>query len=198
MLLPALSTAADFAEGQHYRRIETPQPTSSPDKVEVVELFWYGCPHCFRLEPTMNRWVAEGMPGNVQFVRMPAVLNPAWTVHARAYYAGEQLGVADRLHEDLFAAIHVQGRRLSTPDSLADFYAEHGVDRDAFMRAFKSFAVDAKLRRAAELGRGYGARGVPAVVVNGKYLTSVSLAGGQQELVEVINHLVVMESQPAS
>lgn len=194
-LVPAVGAAppaADFDEGIEYQRIVPAQPTEDPAKVEVVEMFWYGCPHCYRFEPFVERWLAKA-PKHVRFMRVAAPLNPSWVVHARAYYAAEALGVIDRIHKPLLDAIHKERRRLNTEDALAAFFTEHGVDERDFRRAFHSFAVETKVRRARDLARRYGVNSVPAVVINGKYRTDGTLAGGYERLLQVIDFLVAKE-----
>ncbi|MFA7096531.1 MAG: thiol:disulfide interchange protein DsbA/DsbL [Gammaproteobacteria bacterium] len=182
-----------FDEGIEYQLINPPQPTTNPAKVEVVELFWYGCPHCFVFEPHLNAWL-ERKPANVEFIRIPATLNPGWAIHARAYYTAEVLGVLDKIHEPLFHAMHVQKRRLNNEAELAAFFAAQGVSEEDFRKTFNSFAVETKLRRAAGLVQRYGVSGVPAVVINGKYRTDGSLAGSYENLLQVMDYLIQKES----
>jgi thiol:disulfide interchange protein DsbA len=196
LLMPLLAFAAGpvkYQEGQAYQRILPAQPTANPQKVEVVEVFWYGCPHCHRFQPYVERWLL-GEPENVEFVRLPAILSEKWAIHARAYYAAEALGVLERIHPKLFDAIHVDKERLDTEKSLADFFARQGVDRAAFLEAFNSFAVNSKVSRARELTRRYGIEGTPAVVINGKYRTSPASAGSFETLIDIMDHLVDREA----
>lgn len=168
----ALARAADpsappsFEEGKDYIRLPNPVPTSAPDKVEVVELFWYGCPHCYELEPTVREWLKR-KPDHVVFVRIPVAFGPTWEAGARAYYAAEALGVLEKMHPPLFEAMH----RKSHPseDELAAIFAEQGVDQEAFRKAYNSFTTETQLRRGNQLAQRYGSRGVPMVIVNGKY-----------------------------
>ncbi len=195
LFVPALAQGADFVEGANYQRIVPAQPTDAKGKIEVVELFWYGCPHCHRFQPYMERW-AKRLPDDVEYRRMPAVLAQHWAIHARAYYAAEALGVLEQTHQPLFEAIHSEKRRLDSEERLASFFAEHGVSKDDFKKAFKSFAVDAKLRRAREMTRRYEARATPSVVVNGKYILSTDNARGNfNTMIRIINHLVEQERQ---
>lgn len=196
LLMPLLSFAAGpvkYQEGQAYQRIVPAQPTANPQKVEVVEVFWYGCPHCHRFQPYVERWLL-GEPENVEFVRLPAILSEKWAIHARAYYAAEALGVLERIHPKLFDAIHVDKERLDTEQSLADFFVRQGVDREAFLEAFNSFAVNSKVSRARELTRRYGIEGTPAVVINGKYRTSPAAAGSFETLIDIMDYLVAREA----
>jgi thiol:disulfide interchange protein DsbA len=190
-LAPATATES-FDEGIEYQLIVPPQPTSTPDKVEVVEMFWYGCPHCFHLEPEMKDWLKH-KPENVEFVRIPAILNPEWAIHARTYYAAEVLGVLDKIHDPLFNALHVERQRLFDLDSIAAFFAKHGVPEEDFRKAYHSFAVEVKLRRAQRLTRAYGINGVPAMIINGKYRTDATLGNGTQGMFRVVDFLVAQE-----
>jgi thiol:disulfide interchange protein DsbA len=193
-LLPLAAAAATYKEKIHYELVQPPQPTTTKDKVEVVEMFWYGCPHCNALEPYVNRWLKR-KPANVEFVRIPAVFRPTWELHARAFYTAEILGVLDKTHSAMFEAIHQQKRRLNTEQELMEFFAEHGVKNEDFKRVFHSFAVEAKVRRAKDLSQRYGISGVPSIIVNGKYRTGAQLAGGNANIFKVVNFLVEKESK---
>lgn len=184
----------DYDEGIDYQRVTPPQPTRSADKVEVVELFWYGCPHCHQLEPQLHAWL-ERQPDHVEFVRLPAILNPGWELLARAYITAELLGVVDQVHTPLFDRIHVKrDSKLQNEDGLAAFFAEHGVDEDKFRATFHSFAAMTRVNQAKLMTRRYGINGVPSMVVNGKYRTSANLAGGSHSgLLRVVDHLVAQE-----
>ena len=189
-LLIGFSAQAEYDEGIEYKRISPPVPVEVPaGKIEVVELFWYGGPHCFRFEPLLEAWVKK-LPKDVVFRRIPAVFNPRWALHAKAYYTAELLKVLDRMHPVLFDAIHVQRRKLATPDALRALFAEHGVAPKDFDRVFNSFAVDVKLRRAAELTRRYGIDGVPTLVVQGTFRTDGPLANGHQGMLRITDYLI--------
>lgn len=183
-----------FAAGDGYEMVTPPQPTTTKDKVEVVELFWYGCPHCYRLEPYVKRWLKK-KPANVKFVRMPGMFRPSWEIHGRAYYTAEILGVVDKVHEPMFEAIHEQKRRLNNEAAIMALFKQHGVSEKDFKRVFRSFAVETKLRRAKDMGRRYGIKGVPAIIVNGKYRTSPQEAGGNAKIFRVVNKLIKQESK---
>ncbi len=197
MNLVSVSTvfAAQYEEGIHYERVVPAQPTSTVDKVEILEIFWYGCPHCFRFEPFAERLLRK-MPENSQFVRLPGIFRPSWENHARAFYAAELLGIFDKIHKPLFSAIHLEKRKMDTEEELADFFSTHGdIDKAEFIKTFKSFAVETRLRRAKTMTSRYGIDGVPAVVVNGKYRVSARGAGSNAEMVKVIRFLVEKENQ---
>jgi thiol:disulfide interchange protein DsbA len=181
-----------YVSGRHFQPIKPPQPVATPGKLEVIEVFWYGCPHCYDFEPYIDRWQA-GKPSDVELRRMPAVFRKEWQVHARAYYAAEALGVLDKVHAALFKALHEEKHRLGDEASLAAFFGEHGVKPEDFSGAFNSFAVEGKVTQAMQLVPKYGVTGVPAVVVNGKYLTSASMAGSFDETLKVIDFLLDLE-----
>lgn len=194
-LLPGLALAAPtYKEKIHYERVLPAQPTSTDKKVEVVEVFLYTCPHCNNLEPYVHRWLKK-IPAEAQFVRMPAVFRPQQELHARAYYAAEILGVLDKTHPAMFEAIHQQKRHLQTDADIQKLFAEHGVSEKDFNRVFRSFAVEAKIRRAKDMSQRYGIPGVPALVVNGKYRTGARLAGGNANIFRVVDYLVDTESK---
>lgn len=189
-----LASASSAMAAQGYEMVTPAQPTTSKDQVEVVELFWYGCPHCYKLEPFVERWLKR-KPKNVKFVRMPGVFRDSWKIHARAYYTAEILGVVDKVHKPMFEAIHDQKRRMNDEASIMGLFNAHGVSSKDFKRVFNSFAVETKLRRAKDMGSRYGARGVPAIIVNGKYRTGAQTAGGNAKVFKVVNQLVKQESK---
>ena len=181
-----------FVEGVDYQLIEPAVPTSDPAKVVVTEIFWYGCPHCFRFEPFVEKW-AESIPDGVVFEQVPSAINAAWTVHARAYYAFKMMGVQEQLHKKLFNAIHVQRQRLNNLDSIARFVAEQGLDEKEFRKQYASFPVETLIRKGKQKELHYGLEGVPTVIVNGKYRTSGVMAGNFSRLLQIIDFLVAEE-----
>ena len=193
LLVVTNSPADEFVAGQHYQEVKPAVATSvAAGKVEVLELFWYGCPHCYAFEPQLSEWV-KNKPDYVEFVRVPAVFAHNWELHARAYYAAQQLGVLEKVHQPLFNAIHSQGRKVGTEEELAQFFADQGVDAEAFKKAYNSFDVDTKTRHAIALTREYGITGVPALIVNGKYRTSAQEAGDLTTLLKVVESLADKE-----
>jgi thiol:disulfide interchange protein DsbA len=184
--------AVQLVEGQNYVLVSPPQPTSTKNKIEVRELFWYGCPHCFHLEPYVKRWL-KTKPANVEFVRMPAVLNPSWELLARAYYTAQILGIVDKIHTPLFDAIHQKRQRMNSEGEIMEFFKKFGVPEDKFRRIFRSFAVETKIRRSRDMGLRYGARGVPTVIVNGKYRTGAEEAGSPSKVFKVVDQLIKLE-----
>jgi protein dithiol oxidoreductase (disulfide-forming) len=184
-----------FALGTHYMRLSPTQPTSSnPDQVEVAEVFWYGCPHCFAFDPLLEEW-RQRQPDYVNFVRVPAVWNALLQVHARAFYTAEALGKGAEVHTEFFREIHERGNRLDSEAALQEFFGRFNVDAAAFKTAFDSFAVQTKLQRADELNRRYRIESVPTIVVNGKYTTDAPQVGSYEALIEVVDELVAAERE---
>jgi len=188
------AVAESYKEGVQYEAVTPPQPTSTKDKVEVVEMFWYGCPHCYRLEPLVEKWLKK-IPKNAEFVRIPAIFRPQWELHARVYYTAEILGVLDKTHRAFFDAIHGERKQMASEEEIMKFFEGVGVKNEEFKRVFKSFAVEAKVRRAKDMSVRYGIKGVPTVIVNGKYRTGAQLAGGQNNVFKVVNFLVDQEAK---
>ena len=184
--------AQQFVEGKDYVKVNTPVKSANPDKVMVTEMFWYGCPHCFRFEPYVDKW-RQTMPEGADFELLPSVLNPGWMEHARAYFALQQMGATDKVHKKLFNAIHLQRKRLNSIDTLAAFVAQQGVNEKEFRDHYHSFPVDTLVRKSRQKEKKYGHQGVPAVIVNGKYRTSGSMAGSNARMIEVIDYLVKKE-----
>ena len=173
--------AVALQPGLHYELLATAQPTESGKKIEVIEFFWYACPHCYNLQAPLADWL-KGKPADVEFRRIPAVLQDSWLQLAQTYYAIEAMGLVDKLHHELFNAIHQQ--RVLDPKALArdpkplfDWIASKGVDRQKFMDTYNSFAVSNRTRRAVDLTRNYEVPYTPVLVVEGRYLTSPSMKG---------------------
>lgn len=191
------SLAVDFTEGVHYKLLRPAQPTNvAPGKVEVVEVFWYACGHCYLLEPRLEAWEKKGKAPYVEVVRLPAVWNEVLKTHARLFYTIEILG-KPQLNAEAFREINVRGNRLDTPDKIEAFFTSRGVAKADFQKAFSGFAVESKLARAVDLNKRYRITSTPTVIVNGKYVTDASMAGGEEQLFQVINALAAKE-KPAS
>jgi thiol:disulfide interchange protein DsbA len=195
LLACGVAQADEFKEGVNYKRIEQ-QPTSSGDKVEVLEFFWFGCPHCYAFEPSLEAWL-EHKPANVEFIRVPAVFRPSWTLHARLYYALEILGQDKRLVPEVFSYLHKQRRKLDSIDTILNFVSKHGIDRSEFLDTMNSFAVESRIRKSQQLQKDYAIEGVPAVAINGKYLVTATMAGSHENMIKVMNYLIQKESQKA-
>lgn len=181
------------AEQLGYEKLASPQPTQNADKIEVIEFFWYGCPHCYAFEPLLEKWV-KNLPKNVEFIRQPAAFNDLWSKHAKAYFTAEALGVVDKVHADFFDAIQNKNEKLDNEEDLTKFFVAHGVTASQFQEAYNSFAVDAKLRQSPLMAGRYGITGVPAIIINGKYLTNGTLAGSHEKMIEVMDKLIKQES----
>lgn len=183
-----------FDEGIEYRVIKPPVATQTGNKIEVVELFWYGCPHCFRLEPRMKQWL-KNKPANVEFVRVPAIFNKRWELHAKAFYTAEALGVLDKIHTPLFDEMHVRKKHLHKKSDLKAFFVKNGVKAEDFDSTFDSFMVNIKVNRARDLSKRYGIDGVPSLVVNGKYLADGPMASGHTNLMKILDFLIKKEDK---
>jgi len=179
---------------QGYELLESPQQTADPDKIEVVEFFWYGCPHCFQFEPHIKEWL-KTKPDNVEFISMAPPLNPAWKVHSQAFYAAKVLGVLARFHEPMFNAIHKERKSMRKPKDIIKLVESLGLDGDEFGKTMKSFNVDAQIRQSVQKARDARVSAVPTVIINGKYRTSGSVAGSYPQLIEVLNRLIEQESK---
>lgn len=191
-LVSAIFLVKQSAANTGYEVIATPQKTANSEKIEVVEVFWYGCPHCYALEPELEKWLQD-LPEDVEFRRMPGILGKNWIPHAKAFYVAEKLGILEQIHRPLFNAIHNKKRDLMSPGSLRDFFAEYGVEKDTFEKLYNSEAVDKDMKAAFVAGKGYGITGVPALIVNGKYRTSPSLAGSYDSVMRVVDQLIEEE-----
>ncbi len=186
--------ATGYTEGVHYKKLEQQQPTAGGDKIEVLEFFWYGCPHCFTIEPYINTW-KKTKPVNVSFTRVPAIFRPDWEVQARTYYALSNMGIIEELHGEIFKAIHKDKLRLNKKGLMVDFLVKNGVDRKRFEQEYSSFSVDSMVRKAKKQQTAYKIQGVPTVAINGKYLTSGSMSGSYENMMKIIDYLIKKESK---
>ena len=177
-------------EGTHYVRLGQPVATVAPGKIEVIEFFWYGCPHCHAFEPTLDAWV-KALPADVAFRRVPVAFSKEpFVAHQRIFYALEGLGQLGAMHGKVFSAIHNGRQRLDKPADIVAFMAKNGIDTAQFSAAYDSFSVQTKVSQATQLAAAYKIDGVPALGVNGRYYTSVSLAGSNQSALTVVDFLV--------
>ncbi|BCD85704.1 thiol:disulfide interchange protein DsbA [Pseudomonas solani] len=184
--------AEDIQAGKQYVELSSPVPISKPGKIEVVELFWYGCPHCYQFEPTLNAWT-EKLPEDVNFVRIPAMFGGVWNVHGQLFITLESMGVEHAVHKAVFEAIHKEGKKLSTPDEMAEFLAGQGVDKAAFIKAYNSFGVKSQMEKAKKLAMAYQISGVPTLIVNGKYRFDIGSSGGLEQATQVADFLIAKE-----
>ena len=187
--LLALDARAQIEAGREYQRIDPPHAAATDGRVEVIEFFYYGCPVCYDAEPHFSRWVASA-PDTVAVRRVPALSSEAWEPLAKLYYALEALGQLERLHWPVYDAIHFEDVRLGDEKVMIDWAVRNGIEREKFAQAYASDAVKAKVAQARELLKSYDVRAVPTFIVDGKFLTSARLAGGTQQVVEMLDRLV--------
>ncbi|MHB1143539.1 MAG: thiol:disulfide interchange protein DsbA/DsbL [Thiobacillus sp.] len=188
--LSALAAGPEAFEGHDYTRVKNPQPVATGSKVEVLEFFWYRCPHCFQLEPDLNAWM-KTLPKDAQVRRVPAVFRDDWLPGAKLYYTLEQMNLLGKLHHKVFDAYHVENINLNDPAALGVWVAKQGVDRKKFDGIYNSFSVQSKATQGARLATTYAITGVPAFIIDGKYATSVSMTGSPARLFEVLDQLIV-------
>lgn len=182
-------SAHALTQGKEYTLVQPALETKDPKRVEVLEFFWYGCPHCFALEPDLAAWVRT-LPKNAYFRRVPAVINPSWAPLARAFFAAELLGITEKLHYDIFNAIHLSGQNLNNRETLLSFVEKLGVNRKQYAQALDSPEVTSRVENAQRLGATAQIQGVPALVVDGKFQTSVSQTGSHERLITTLNELI--------
>ncbi len=188
-VLPALAQVR-FEASKDYLPLDKPAPVEAPSgKIEVVEFFWYNCPHCNAFEPALEAWVKR-LPKDVVIRRVPVAFNSAYQGQQRLYYTLEAMGLVDKLHAKVFAAIHVERKRLEQPDVIADWIATQGVDRAKFMEQFNSFTVASKTTRAGQLTAAYKVEGVPALGVAGRFYTDGTLTRNMERSLQVVDYLV--------
>ncbi|MCK0105882.1 thiol:disulfide interchange protein DsbA/DsbL [Marinobacter sp. S0848L] len=192
LAVSGVASADTWKNGVHYRTLSTPVSTAADSGVEVAEVFWYGCPHCYNFKPLSEAW-AEKAPDYVNYVRLPAVLGESWAPHAFAFYALESMGELDKVHDALFEALAVERRPLNSAEALADFVADHGVDAEAFVEAYNSFAVRSRVRQAQTKIMGAQVTGTPTMLVNGKYVVTATMARGHENVLKVVDYLVSKE-----
>lgn len=188
----ALAEPMQYEAGTHYAVLDIPIHTPDPSKIEVTEYFSYGCPHCFEFDPEITAWKKQ-LPDDVQFDRTPAIWSKDYAVYAQTYYTAEALNVLDKVHTPIFQAIHAQGKPLNTPDSMAKFFAQFGVDPVDFAKTYASFGVRASVQQAEARGRAYRANGVPTLIINGKYRVDGAMAGSHANMLKVADFLIQKE-----
>ncbi len=196
MLAAAVLSFSAFAapesafEGHDYARLSQPQPVATGKKIEVLEFFWYRCPHCFQLEPGLTKWL-KTLPKDAQVRRVPAVFRDDWLPGAKLYYTLEQMNLLGRLHHKVFDAYHLENINLNDPAVLGGWIAKQGVDRKKFEAIYNSFSTQSKATQGARLATTYGITGVPAFIIDGKYTTTVGMTGSEARLFEVLDQLLV-------
>jgi len=184
--------AEPIEAGKQYIELSSAVPVSEPGKIEVVEMFWYGCPHCYAFEPTINPWV-EKLPADVHFVRIPAMFGGPWDAHGQLFITLDTMGVEHKVHAAVFKAIQEEHKKLTDKNDMADFVATQGVDKTKFLETFDSFAVKGKIAQYKELAKKYEITGVPTMIVNGKYRFDLGTAGGPEQALEVADQLIAKE-----
>lgn len=202
LLMPALLLVASLfstavlalepVEGRNYIALNSPVPTQQPEKVEVVAMFGYSCPYCYQLESSLTPWSAS-LADDVDFIRVPAMFGGTWDLHGQLFYTLQTMQVLDQMHDTIFDALHNANRKLSSVNQIASFVAEHGIDKEVFLKTWNSFSVKSQVEKAKKLALAYQVSGVPTLVVNGKYRFDVGMAGGMQETVDVADSLIEKE-----
>lgn len=193
--LLALLSAVPAAAQQPVRaeidyRVIKPQPVAvAPNRIEVIDFFWYGCPHCNNLQPALERWIGR-KPADVVVRRIPAILRDSWAPHARIYYTLEALGEVERLHQQVYHGYHVEELHMSKPEVMSAWAVRHGIARERWEQAYNSPEVQRKVEEAAKLTRAYAISGTPSLVVNGRYLTSGNMAESLNAVINILDGLV--------
>jgi protein dithiol oxidoreductase (disulfide-forming) len=198
----AAAPAEPVREGVHYFRLSEPVRARDPKKIEVVEVFWYGCPHCYRFDPLVKAW-QKTLPADVDFWRLPVIWNATTQLHAQAFYAAQTLGVLDKLHDPFFEAMNVRGETLHTQEKVQEFFAANGVKAADFQKAFNSFGVTSQVNQAKARTLSYNISGTPELVVAGKYRVDgrvFSTPNGSErvsheKMLEAVNFLIAKERQ---
>ncbi|MEM8498403.1 MAG: thiol:disulfide interchange protein DsbA/DsbL [Pseudomonadota bacterium] len=192
------ATEDKYKQGEHYSLLDSPVKTRNSKKVEVVEVFWYGCSHCYSFEPVVQRW-HEKQADDVDFWQSPAIWRDHMVVHARAFYAAQQLRKKHPgLHQAIFDAMNVNRNPLENEAAVAALFAKNDVSADAFSKAYNSFAATSGVRLADARTRNYKVTGTPELIVNGKYRVSARMAGSQQDMLDVVDFLVSKERAAAA
>lgn len=185
-------SADSFTDGKNYISLRNQVATQSPEQIEVIEFFWYGCEFCHRLEPAINSW-EQRLPQDVNFIRVPAMFGGQWDLHAQMFYSLEAINARAELHDAIFTALHRDNRRLASQRDITSFVSEHGVDADEFTKAWNSFSVKSNMQKAKRLAISYQVSSVPTMAVNGKYRFDISSAGGLVETTELADFLIEQE-----
>lgn len=188
--LSAAVSAQELVEGKDYTLLESPVATQvNEDQIEVTEVFWFGCPHCYRLQTPVNEWY-DTLEDDVSVVHMPATMGGNWNTHATAFYAAESLGIEEDLHADFFDAIHQDGRKLTDSDEIAEFFSDYGVSEEDAKKALTSFNVRSDVNKANSRMREMRLMGVPALVIDGRFVVTPSSAGSLENMPQVAEALI--------
>jgi thiol:disulfide interchange protein DsbA len=189
LTLAGCTASADLQPGKEYELLSPPQAVETGKKIEVLEIFAYTCPHCFNLDPDINKWVKQ-LPKDVEFRRLPAIFRADWTPLAKVFYTFEAMGLSEKLHGEFFNAIHVSHARFDDDNAIFDWIEKQGIPRKSFIDIYSSFSTQSKALRAKQLTQAYGVSGVPAFIVDGKYRTSVSNTGSHAGLLSALDQLI--------
>lgn len=188
-LIHSSNARADIVAGKDYTVLTNPQLTQTGDKIEVLEFFWYGCPHCYSLNPLLKTWLTN-LPSDIEFRYVPAIFRPNWVAGAKIFYAIETLGITAALHDKIYDAIHRDKIDLNNESILFDWIEKQGVDRKKFENTYNSFAIQNQVAKSTEMSRQYQLTGVPALVINGKYVTSGKMGGTPQDTIKTLEALI--------
>lgn len=193
LLVAPMAMAQDWQEGTHYTELSSPVETRSGDKYEVAEVFWYGCPSCYRMQPVIKEW-KKGLSDDVNLRHVPASMRRDWEPHAQAFYVARELEIADEVHDELFDALAGEKRNLGSKEAIAEFFEETGAaDAEEVEEAWGSFAVDTAMRRGKSFQQGARVTGTPTLVVEGRYVITVKQAGNYEDMLAIADHLVEKE-----
>ncbi len=190
-MLLLITAASSDVYAQKYVQISTEKQSESKDII-IYEFFWYGCPHCFNLEPTIDRIEAD-LDTDAKIVKVPVALRDSWTPHAKLYYALSQMNEIDDLHNLIFEEIHIENNRLDTEEAMIEFLSKSEINTEIFSEKYNSYGTEARVKKGSNLARKFQIDSVPTLVVNGKYLTSGSFVSSYDELYSVVNFLVERE-----
>lgn len=184
--------ADNYIAGKHYEVLPTPVTTRNKNKIEVLEVFWYGCSHCFDFEPMLVSWKSK-LPNDTDFYQMPAMWNPVMVLHAQGFYTAKALGILDKVHQPFFNALNVEKKRINNQAALASYFTTFGVDKKTFDKTFNSFGVTSQVALANSRAKSYRIQGTPEIIINGKYRVASSMAGNQPEMLKIASFLIEKE-----
>lgn len=189
---PSQAQTPKYVEGTHYQLVKTPTKTRDPSKIEITELFWYGCPHCNQFQPVFTKWKKQ-QADDVVIQHSPAIWNKPMIVHAHIFYTAKAFRLLDVMHREIFDAMHIERKKLVNKDTIFKLFEKHGISRDKFDKTFDSFGVQSQVKQASARARGYGITGTPEVVVNGKYRVSSRMVSSEAEVLKVADFLIAKE-----
>ena len=200
----ASASPAAPVNGADYRTLDKPQQTDSGKKIEVIEFFWYSCPHCHAFDPALSEWVKK-QGDNIVFKRVPIAFRDTFVPQQKLYYALEAMGKLEELHPKIFRSIHVERKALDSDKAILEFVGNNGIDKQKFADLYNSFGVQTKVRRASQLQEGHNVDGVPLIAIDGRYMTSPSIVGAslgnqpetvlQNGTLQVMDHLLLKASK---